>query len=119
MSRRAGIYQFQVNGTLYDVVGNCTYNLGVAEREALVGHDAVHGYKEIPRVPFVELELRDKSTLDLKALAALTDGTVTVSLANGKVIVLRNAWAAGEWTGNTEDANIPARFEGLSAEEIS
>jgi hypothetical protein len=32
--------------------------------------------------------------------------------------VLRNAWFAGEGTGNSEEANFPVRFEGLSGEEV-
>lgn len=119
MPRLAGVHTLQVNGTTINVVGNWTYNLGVSEREELVGPDGVHGHKETNRAPFVEGEIRDRAGLDMKALASTVDATVTLALANGKVIVLRDAFAAGEWTGNTEDANIPARFVGMSAEEIS
>jgi hypothetical protein len=119
MSKIAGTHILQVDGTTVNVVGNWTFNLGVPEREALVGPDGVHGYKETPRVPFVEGEVRNRAELDIKTLASTSGATVTLALANGKVIVLRDAWAAGEWTGNTEDANLPARFEGKSAEEIS
>lgn len=119
MSRLAGVHTLQVDGVTVNVVGNWTYNLGVAEREALVGPDGVHGYKETNRVPFIEGEIRDRAEIDIKALASTSGATVTLGLANGKVIMLRNAWAAGEWTGNTEDANLPARFEGQSAEEIT
>lgn len=119
MSRLAGVHTLQVDGVTLNVVGNWTYNLGVEEKEALVGPDGVHGYKAMPRVPFIEGEIRDRSDLDVKALASTTNATVTLALANGKVIVLRGAWAAGEWTANTEEANLPARFEGLSAEEIA
>jgi len=42
---------------------------------------------------------------------------VTLQVANGKTIVLRNAWFAGEGTVQTEEGNIAVRFEGLSATE--
>jgi hypothetical protein len=32
--------------------------------------------------------------------------------------VLRDAWYAGEGTGNTEEGNLAVRLEGKSAEEI-
>jgi hypothetical protein len=115
--RVGGIIQVIVNGERQQAKGSWTYNLGIPEREAVVGMDGVHGYKESPRVPFIEGEITDRGDLDLAQLASMTDGTVVLSLANGKTVTLNDAWAAGEWTGNTEEGNIPARFEGMSAQE--
>jgi hypothetical protein len=119
MARRAGIIQFQVNGVLYDAKGNYSYNLGRPVREAIVGADGIHDYKETPQVAFVEGEVTDSATLDLDALVRLTGVTVTLQTGNGKVIALNNAWFAGEGTGNTEEGNIAIRFESGSAEEIT
>jgi hypothetical protein len=116
--RKGGIIQFQVNGELYDAKGNFTYNLGRPVREAIIGADSVHGYKETPQVAFIEGEITDRGTLDLEKLVKMVDATVTAELANGKVIVLRDAWFAGEGTGNTDEGNIAVRFEGKSGEEI-
>jgi hypothetical protein len=118
MSRRGGIIQLQVNGELYDAKGNFTYNIGRPKREAIVGADSVHGYKETPQACFVEGEITDRGTLDLDGLVSLTGATVTLELANGKVIVLRDAWYASEGTGNTEEGNIGVRFEAASGEEV-
>lgn len=116
--RKGGIIQVQINGEIFDARGNWTYNLGKPAREAIVGADGVHGYKESPQVAFIEGEITDRGSLDLAALTAIDEATVTLSLANGKVIVLRDAWFAGDGTGNTEEGNIAARFEGAGAEEI-
>lgn len=116
--RRGGIIQFSIDGVGYDAKGSFSYNLGVEKREPLIGSDGVHGYKATPQVPFVEGEITDRGNLDLAALLKLEGATVTLSLANGKVIVLRDAWQAGEGTGNTEEGNIAIRFEGKSAQEI-
>lgn len=118
MSRRAGTILFSIDGTQYEVVGSYTYNLGADKREALVGHDSVHGYKALPQVPFIEGEARDRGDLALKTLLELDGVTATLELANGKAIVLRDAWYAGDGNVGTEDANIQIRLEGLSAEEI-
>jgi hypothetical protein len=115
--RRGGIIQVQVNGELYDAKGDFTYNLGRAKREAIVGADGIHGYKETPQVGFIEGEITDRGTLDLDKVVTLKDATVTMELANGKVIVLRDAWYASEGTGNTDEGNVGFRFEG-SAEEV-
>lgn len=116
--RRAGLISLKVGGTQLNAKGNFTYNLGGVKRDAINGADAVHGFKEAVQTPFIEGEITDHPQLDLAALAATTDATVTLELGNGKVIVLRSAWYAAEGTGNSEEGNIPVRFEGLSADEV-
>lgn len=117
-NRRAGIIFFKVGGTQYDAKGSFSYNLGAHQREGIVGSDGIHGFRETPRVPFIEGEITDREALNLRGLLDVEDTTVTLELGNQKVIVLRNAWFAGEGTGQTEEGNIGVRFEGLSAEEI-
>ena len=116
--RRGGMISVQVNGTVYDAKGSFTYGLGLPKREAIVGTDGVHGYKELPQVPFIEGAFTDKSDLDVKTLQSVKDGVITLSLANGKVVVLGGAYYAHEGSVGTEEGEIPVRFEGDSAEEI-
>ena len=117
--RRAGLIQVQINGEIQDAKGNWSYNLGRPAREALIGADRVHGFKETPQVAFIEGEITDRGSLDLGALAQLQDATVTLTMTTGKMFVLSEAWFAGDGTANTEEANIAVRFEGASGEEIS
>lgn len=117
--RRAGLIQLQANGEIHDAKGNFSYNLGEPKREAIVGADGIHGYKEGPQVSFIEGAITDRGNLDLRALVKGRDLTVTLSLPNGKVIVLRDAWYAGDGTASTEEAEIPVRWEGKGGEEIS
>jgi len=121
MSKRAGTIEIKVDGRLYEAVGSFTYSLGKPTREALLGHDSVHGYKELPSVPFIEGEFRDGAGVSLDDISNITDATVTLSLANGKVIVLRNAWCTNPdgLGAGTEDGNIAVRFEGKKGEEVS
>lgn len=116
--RRAGILYLKINGTLMDAKGNFTYNLGRGKREAIIGATKVTGYKEMPQAAFIEGELTDSRNLDLNALLNLDDATATVELANGKVIVLRNAWYAGEGNVQTEEGNIQFRVEAERGEEV-
>lgn len=116
--RRSGIIYVKVNSDVLDAKGNFTYNLGEPKREAIVGADQVHGFKETPQVPFIEGEITDRGSLDLKTLLRLEGAIVTIDLANGKLIVLRAAWYAGDGNAQTEEGNIAVRFEGMSAEEI-
>ena len=116
--RLGGIIRLQIDGEIYSVVGSWTRNLGVPMREALVGSDEVHGFKETPRYPFLEGAFRDSGSLDLRELQELRGVTVSMELPNGKLFVLYNAWYAGEGNVTTEEGEIAARFEGKSAEEI-
>ena len=117
--RKGGIIQFKVGGVMQDAKGEFTYNLGKNKREALMGSDKVHGFKETPQAAFIEGEITDRGTLDLGGLVDMTDVTVTLALANGKIISLPNAWYAGDGTGHTDEGNIAVRFESDSAEEVA
>lgn len=118
MEKIGGIVFVKVDGEQLRVKGNVTYNLGLPLREPVVGHDGVHGFKEVPQVAFIELEMTDKKDLSLKKFLSITSATVTAQLNNGKTIVLRNAANVSEGTGNSEEANMTVRFVGSDAEEI-
>jgi hypothetical protein len=117
--RRAGLIQVQVQGEIMDAKGSFSYNLGRPKRDAIIGADAVHGYKEMPQIAYIEGAITDRGNLDVAAIVSGRDLTVTLTLGNAKVIVLRDAWFAGDGTASSEEAEIPVRWEGANAEEIS
>lgn len=106
-----GLLAIKVDGNVYNAVGNFTFNQGLRQRAAMMGATGPDGYTSTPSTPFIAGEIRDASDVDLEALANITDATVTLALANGKTLVLANAWYAGEATGNSEQSNFPVRFE--------
>lgn len=119
MQRIAGLIEVKVDGEIKAARGNWTYGLGRPKATTIVGADGVHGYKEEPQVAFIEGEITDAGDLDLAALVGTRAATVTIQLGNGKMVVLRDAIYAGEGVGNSEEANVDARFEGAGAEEIT
>jgi hypothetical protein len=119
MERRVGgIIFLKSDGELFDAKGEFTYNLGVPKKEGVVGADTVHGYKETPQLPFIEGAITDRKDLDSEKLRKIKDATVTLELANGKVIVIREAWEASDGTGSSEEGELEVRFEGIRGEEI-
>lgn len=119
MKRIGGIISIQVNGAVFAAKGDWSWNLGRPKRSVIKGSDdAAHGYKEEPQVAYIEGKFTDRGDLDMNALTAMTNGTVTLQLANGKVIVLRDAVYAAEGSGNTAESEVDARFEGASGEEV-
>lgn len=116
--RRGGIIFVKVDGVQYDAKGEFSYNIGAPKRSAIAGADVVHGFSEEVQVPFIEGEITDRQSLALLDLLTVKNATVTLELANGKVISLREAWFAGEGTVKTKEGNIAARFEGIKGEEV-
>ncbi len=117
--RTAGLIQVQVNGEIFSAKGNFSFNLGRPLREGIVGADGMHGFKETVQPPFIEGEFTDRGDLDLSALVDLTEATVNLTLGNGKMIILSDAYYASEGTGNSEEANVAVRFEGATCEEVT
>ena len=120
MERRIGGTIFlNINGEGFNAKGEFTYNIGAPKREGIVGADQMHGYKEMPQVPYIEGAITDTSELNLESLLKLKDATITLRLANGKTIVLREAWYAGDGNVTTEEGEIECRFEGMRGEEVA
>lgn len=117
-NRIGGVIFFKVDGVQYPAKGNFSYSLGTPKREAIMGADGFHGYKEMPQVCYIEGEISDTYDLDVNSLLNVTNGTVLLELANGKSIVLRGAYYAGEGKLETEEGKVAIRFEGASAEEV-
>lgn len=117
--RVAGLIQLQTNGEVLRAKGEFTWNLGEPKRESVAGSDGVHGFKETPQVAFIEGAITDAGDVDVRALVKLKDATVNLKLGNGKMVVLNQAWYAGDGTGNTGESEIGVRWEGISAEEVN
>lgn len=116
---RAGKIFLRINGTQYRAKGDFTYNLGVDKKTMIAGTDGVHGYKSETVIPFIEGVITDGDDMDVKALAGMADTLVTLELANGKTIALRNAVFAADADISTGEGEIPVRFEGMSCEEVA
>ena len=116
--RLGGIIFFNVNGEGFQAKGEFTYNLGAPKRDGIIGSDVVHGFKETVQIPRIEGAITDSPELDVKDFINIVDGTATLSLNNGKRIVLRNCWFAGEADITSEEGEIAILFQGLSAEEV-
>lgn len=116
-NRVGGIIELTVAGEIQRAKGNFTYNHGRPIKEAVIGSDAAHGYKELPQIAFVEGEITNHKELNVETLLDRKDITVVLSQPNGKIFVLQDAWFAGEGSVQTEEGNIAVRFEGILGEE--
>lgn len=115
---RAGLLSFKRNGQVLDAGGNFDYCLGTRKREAIVGATRTVGFSSKPQVPSIEGEIVDRKSLDLRELFEIEDETFTLELANGKTVILTNAWYAGDAMAATETGLVKVRLEGLDCREV-
>lgn len=118
-NRVAGIATITVDGTAYGLRGNFTVSPSIRQREMLAGQDFVHGWREMPRVPFIEGDINLHPQLSIEDLEAIENATVQADLANGRSWVLREATTTAAFELNTQDGTVRVRWEGVSCDEIS
>jgi len=116
--RVGGTISFTVDGELFQAKGSFTLVHGKVKREVVVGHDRVHGFKELPMAPKIEGTITDDKGLDWDALIATDDATIRVQQANGKIFLLRNGFWTGENEKTTEEGEIPVSFHGMDSDEV-
>lgn len=117
-NRISGMIQFQIDGEVMDAKGDFTFGYGVPKRTAITSTNGTVGYKEEPAIPFVEGMIIDRGTVDLPTLFRTDSATVTLTLGNGKLFALHEAWFAGDGEGSSDEGTVKVRFEGKDAEEI-
>lgn len=109
----------KVNGEQLAVRANVTSNIGqTVNRETVTGVDSVHGFMESPIAPYLQADLTERPAFSLADLNGVSEATVTAELADGRTLILRDAWQVGELERNANEGSISSvRFEGLSGEE--
>jgi hypothetical protein len=117
--RIAGIAFLTVDGTQLALRGNFTVSPSAVERTMLAGQDGVHGYQELPRVPYIEGDLSTVRGLLLEDLEAQVDVTVVAQLANAMQYTLTGGTCKAGFDNNTRDGQVRVRWEGLACQEMS
>lgn len=117
--RIAGTAYLTVDTNQVALRGNFTVSPSTVERTMLAGQDYVHGYQELPRVPYIEGDLSTMPDLSLESIERGTNITVVAQLANGRQYSLHGATCKAAFENNTRDGQFRARWEGLWCEEIT
>lgn len=113
----AGSAQVTVDGETYQLEGSLKYSPSKVKREAMIGKDGFHGWKETPVTGWISMSLRDAGNLTVAAFNAMRNSTVVAQLANGKTIVGRNMGTTDAQEVDTEDAKFEVKFEGPQVSE--
>ncbi|SRR5579885_277860 len=114
----AGIATLTLDGNQLALKANCVISPSPLEREGIAGQDRVHGYKETPRVPYIEADLSVQQLQSITDLDDITDSTLVAMLADGRTYALQNCWYVGRTEIASADGQYRSRFEGMSCTEI-
>jgi hypothetical protein len=106
-----------VDGDQLALRGNFTVSPSPVERTMIAGQDGVHGYQELPRVPFIEGDISTRTDMLLEDIDSQTDVTVVAQLANGMQYTLVGATCKSALEANARDGQVRIRWEGLWCEE--
>ncbi len=117
--RIAGTAFITVDGNQLALRGNLTVSPSAVERTMLAGQDGVHGYQELPRVPYIEGDFSTMSDMLIEDIDAQVNVTVVASLANGLIYSLTEGVCKAGSEPNARDGQVRIRWEGTTCEEIS
>jgi Phage tail tube protein len=116
--RFCGVAQLTVDGNQLALRGNFTVSPSSVERTMIAGQDGIHGYQELPRVPYIEGDISTVPGLLFDDLEAQTDVTVIALLANGRKYTLTGGTCKCGFENNTRDGQARVRWEGLACQEL-
>ena len=115
----AGIAYLMVNHEQLRLRGNFSVSPSPVERTMIAGQDGVHGFQELPRVPFIEGDVSLTQDMLLENLDGMTDVQVVAQLANGHQYTLIGATCKAALEANTRDGQARVRWEGIWCEEMT
>lgn len=90
----------------------------LVERTGIAGQDYIHGYQELPRVPWIEGDVSLDPALSMDAVETTVNSTVTAELANGNVYTLQEAFCVSRLELNTREGQVRIRWEGTGCQEL-
>jgi hypothetical protein len=115
--RFAGVAHVSVDARQYQLRGNLTVSPHAVERTMIAGQDGIHGYQELPKVPYIECDLSATPELHFRDLINQVDTVVVAQLANKKQYSLFGATVKGGSEINARDGQSRIRWEGLYCTE--
>lgn len=113
----AGTAQVTVDGVTHQLEGAAKYSPATVKREAAMGMDGFHGWKETPVPGSISMSIRDAGDLTVGDFNRMRNSTVVLLLANGKVVFGRNMGTTDTQEVDAEDAKFEVKFEGPEVSE--
>lgn len=116
-NRLAGVAFLTIRGRAVRLAADAEYQVSGSVRETLTGQDGVHGYKETPIPGHIFMTARDANDVSVADFDDMTNETVTLELANGKLVIGRNMWKTEAIAVKTAEGTFELKFEGPDVTE--
>jgi hypothetical protein len=117
--RIGGVLSLLVDGNQFEARGNFHVKPSTVKRTGVAGQDGVHGYTEMPIVPFIKGDISIGNQLSVQDIEGITASTAQVTLANGVTYVLQQAWVDSDFDVDTVEGKLEVTFEGMSIQELN
>ena len=115
----AGTAQVVADGITYQLAGDAKYNPSSVKREALIGQDGFHGWKELPIPGSISMSIRDAGSLTVANFNSMRNSTVTLTLANGKTVIGRNMGTTEVNDVDSTEGKFDVKWEGPQVVEMT
>jgi hypothetical protein len=116
-NRLAGVAYIYVDGQSYMLAGDISYSVSSVKRTTLSGPSGVQGYSEEPIPGSISGTFRDAGSLSVAKFNAMTNVSVMLELANGKVVTGTGMWTVDSQEVKSAEATFDVKFEGPTVEE--
>lgn len=94
-----------------------TFNLGGFNRDPIITDGGVAGFDEEVVAPTLSCTVVKKKGLSVAKLNSITDATVTVTLSDGSVYVMEQAWTTT--AGEISNGRYSLAMSAIRAEEVN
>lgn len=115
--RRAGIASMTVDGDVFDIVGDLTYDVTTVHREDLIGQSGWQGVSEMPKASSIGATIRDAGNLTVAGFMAKVNSTVQIILVNGKTVQGDNMICTECSEVKTQEATFSVMFKSGNVQE--
>ncbi len=116
--RVAGIIYLEIDGEQTRAKGSFEYLLSGVKNESIPNADGTVGIGGAFAAGYIKGTIPNYNETDHAGLKFLEGVTVTLELANGKVIVAKDAVQVDESVGSVESGEFPVQFDSENVEEV-
>jgi hypothetical protein len=112
-----GIANLKINGEVYPVKGNWTFNAGFSKAATVVGADAVHGITLNPQPAMLSGVITNRNEVDLEKVLTARGAIINLKMAGptGDTFVLNDATQTGDGNITTEEGEVAVEFQGTGS----
>lgn len=114
---RAGLATLEIDGEVFDLIGDGTYDATILNREPLVGQSGPQGFSEMPKYGTIGGQLRDAGNLTVSAIKLKTSSSVKLVMANGKTVAGDGMFCTECSPVNTVEGSFNVMFAGIVTEQ--